>query len=76
MVANRKIAEIETVIPRLQDRPHQGNLQLDLGGGVRAIPISEKAVVTFSVDDADRSILILSVTYGGQDWQSRTKERL
>ncbi len=76
MVANHKIAEIETAIVRLQDRPHHGNLQLDLGIGIRAIPVGEKAVVTFWVDDNDQSFLILSVTYGGQDWQSCTRKRL
>lgn len=75
-VASRKLDGIWGTIFSLPALPHRGNLQPDLGTGIRAIPSGEKAVITFQVDETAKRLTILVVSYGGQDWQSRLKSRL
>lgn len=75
-VAKRKLSGIWDTIFSLQALPHRGNLQADLGPNIRAVPSGEKAVITFHLDEQSQRLTILVVSYGGQDWENRTKGRM
>ena len=70
--ATERIAEIERDVIKLSDLPKKGSLR---PGNLRAIPVGRNAVATFRVDDATRTVLVLSVTWGGADWSRRTRQR-
>ncbi len=73
--ADRKLAEIQSVIASLQETPHKGTLRDDIALGLRAIPAGRKAVIAFVVDDETQNVMIYAVTYNGADWISRTALR-
>ena len=75
-VANKITRDIQSAINSLRTWPERGNLQPHIGPKIRAIPVGEKAVITFEVDQEHRIVLIYTVTDGGQDWESRTRDRL
>jgi plasmid stabilization system protein ParE len=70
-VAKRKLGEIEQKIDSLSQVPHIGTLRHDIYPNLRAIPVARKGVITFVVDDEDRSVFIVSVTYARADWLGR-----
>lgn len=57
------------------ETPHKGSLRHEIAPGLRAIPAGRHAVVAFTVDDADRSVLVHAITHGGADWISRVRDR-
>lgn len=74
-VALRKLAEIEATIRGLAQTPHIGSLRQDILPDLRAIPTARKGVVSFVVDDDVKEVLVISVTYAGADWISRSQTR-
>ena len=74
-VAHRKLNEIEQAIMDLAHLPHRGSIRDDIVPGLRAIPAARRAVIAFSVDDAEAEVLVQAVTYGGADWAARTRSR-
>ena len=74
-VAERKLDEIERCIHNLAQTPHIGSIRNDLYPGLRAIPVTRKGVITFTVDDETQSVFIVSITYAGADWIRRLPER-
>ncbi|MFP3542610.1 type II toxin-antitoxin system RelE/ParE family toxin [Rhizobium sp. SIMBA_035] len=74
-IANRKLSEIERATKGLTDFPHKASPRDEVQPGLRVLPAAEKAVICFTVDDADKSVLILAVGYAGSDWAARVKER-
>ena len=73
--AERTIAEIEDKILILADTPHIGSLRSDIYQGLRAISVGRKGVVTFVVDEDERTVLIVSVTYASADWVGRMRSK-
>ena len=73
--AARKLDEIERVIASLADVPHRGTVRTEIASGVRAIPAGRKGVVVFTLDDEQRQVLILAVTYSGADWAALSVSR-
>ena len=71
-MAKARIDEILDDLALLANVPKKGSLR---PGSLRAIPVGRNAVATFRVDDATRSVLVLSVTWGGADWSRRTRQR-
>ena len=71
----KKADQIVQVIDNLADFPHIGSIRTDLLPGLRAIPAGEKGVVCFIVNDDDKSVFIVCVSYAGADWLTRVKER-
>ncbi len=74
-VAKAKVDEIVAFVNRLADYPKIGSLRNELSPGLRAIPAVGKATVCFTVDDQNRTVVILCISYAGSDWASRIKER-
>jgi plasmid stabilization system protein ParE len=74
-VAARKLAEIEQALKLLADTPHIGSVRDELYPGLRAIPVARKGVITFTVDDAERAIYVVSIAYAGADWVGRLPAR-
>lgn len=74
-IALRKLAEIETTLRGLAQTPHIGSLRHDIFPNLRAIPTARKGVVSFVVDDDAKEVLVISITYAGADWISRSRPR-
>lgn len=74
-IAERKLSEIETTLGLLRDTPHIGTLRNDIYPGLRAIPTARKGVITFVVDDSQKAVYVVSITYAGADWLKRLAER-
>ncbi len=75
-VAERKLSEIEATVKALARTPHIGSIRDDIAPGLRAIPTAKKGVVAFTVDDAEESVFIISMTYAGADWIAATPYRV
>ena len=72
----RRIAhEIKERIKRLCDYPHIVTVRPDIVAGLRAIPSVEKAVICFTVNDDNRVVHVVCITYAGQDWQEIARKR-
>ena len=74
-VGKRKVGEIEVTFSGLSRFPHLGSRRDDIFPGLRVIQSGEKAIVCFVVNDGDRIVRIICVTYAGQDWQRIARER-
>jgi toxin ParE1/3/4 len=74
-VAVRKLEEMETTLRGLAQTPHIGTMRHDIFPNLRAIPTARKGVVSFIVDDDAKEVLVISITYAGADWISRTRKR-
>lgn len=75
-IAERKLLEIEKSIKNLAHTPHIGTIRDDIFPNLRAIATARKGVVSFIVDDEEKSVFIISVTYAGADWIARTPLRM
>jgi plasmid stabilization system protein ParE len=53
--------------------PHRGTRRGDIRPGLRLTNYKGNAIVAFSVDDVSRTVAILGVYYGGQDYESALK---
>lgn len=74
-IAKRKLSEIAAAAQGLIDLPHRGNRRDHIVPGLRAIPAARRAVIVFTVDDGEREVYVLAITYGGADWISLAKCR-
>lgn len=54
----------------LENFPIRGQLRRDLMDGLRIYPLDNKAVVVFLVNEADLTVQILNVFYGGRDYEA------
>ena len=75
ITSERKIRSIESRINRLRRFPHVGTLRDDIYPGVRAIPIAEKGVLCFKVDDETRTVFLICIAYAGQNWKVALEDR-
>jgi len=74
-IAEAKIDAIETSFRALKALPHIGSKRDEICPGLRVTTAATKAVVCFKVDETDRAVFIICVTYAGADWVSRVNER-
>ncbi|GGK29410.1 type II toxin-antitoxin system RelE/ParE family toxin [Salinarimonas ramus] len=74
--AARIIAEIEDAAAELTTFPHRGSVRNHVRNGIRAIPAGRRAVIVFRVNDVDRTVLIVGVSYAGSDWTRAVRSRL
>ena len=74
-IALDKLDQIEAGIRKLALTPHIGSLRDDIHPGLRAIPVARKGVIAFTVDDAQRAVFVVAVTYAGADWSRRARRR-
>ncbi len=54
----------------LETFPIRGQLRNDLMDGLRIYPLDNKAVAAFLVNEADLTVQILNVFYGGRDYET------
>lgn len=73
--ALRRLAEVEETLATLALTPHKGTLRDEIAPGLRAIPAGRKAVIAFTVDDAQGEVLVHAIGFAGSDWMSRSTER-
>lgn len=69
-VAQNKLGQIRATIEALRDTPHIGSIRSDIYEGLRAIPSAGKGVIAFTVDDENKTVFLVSITYAGADWMS------
>ncbi len=74
-IATRKLDEIESTLKNLSHTPHIGSLRHEIYANLRAIPVAGKGVISFIVDDDEKTVLILAITYAGADWIGRMPDR-
>lgn len=74
-VAQKKLGHIREAIEALRDTPHIGSVRSDIFDGLRAIPSAGKGVIAFTVDDINKTVFLVSVTYAGADWMSGVSTR-
>ncbi|MCV3766327.1 type II toxin-antitoxin system RelE/ParE family toxin [Rhizobium sp. TRM95796] len=70
-----KIGQIEQALAMLRLHPYIGSPRSEVMPGLRVLPVSRRAVICFTVDDAARIVKIICVAYAGQDWQRLARGR-
>lgn len=69
-VADRTVDAICEYLRSFREMPHRGTKRDDLRPGLRVVPFKRKTVIAFEVDDKARTVTLLRVFYGGQDYES------
>jgi len=75
IIAERKLAEMERVTRGLTTYPYIGSTRDDLRAGLRAIPVADKGVISFVIDESKHTVRILCISYAGADWMARIRDR-
>lgn len=76
LVADAKAVLTVRGIRSLSTLPYFGSRRVTPGGKEYRIKVAGKAVIAFTIDDENREVFIVAITYGGMDWQSRVVSRL
>jgi toxin ParE1/3/4 len=74
-IAAQKLDQIEASVQKLAQTPHVGSLRHEIYPDLRAIPTARKGVIAFVVDDEAQVVFIVSITYAGADWITRSQNR-
>ena len=72
--AAEKIERIEQAIEGLGALPHQGTLRPDLMRLMRCVT-KDRAILYFAVDEAQQTVRVLAVFFGGRDHQREMLKR-
>ena len=67
---DRTVAAIRGYLGGFGSVPHRGTRRDDLMPGLRIVPFRRRTAVAFTVDDGARTVRILRVFYGGQDYEA------
>ena len=70
-----KVQEIVDQIDTFANRPYRGSIRDEIAPGLRLYPASKKGSVLFKVNAETQTVLILAITYAGQDWTRIVRER-
>ena len=70
-----EIAVLDEDAGSLAENPYRGTRRDEIAPGLRAIPSAGKGVIAFEVREDDRTVRILSITWGGFDWLGRVVDR-
>ena len=73
--ADRRLSRIHETILTLAETPMKGSIRDDIAPDLRAIPAGRKAVIAFTVDEANREVLVHAISYAGSDWITRSRAR-
>ena len=65
-----RISEIRNFIRKLESMPHQGTTRDDLMAGIRILPDRHQAAIAFKVNDQKRTVKVLRVFFGGEDYEA------
>lgn len=68
--ARRRVARIRAFVRGLKDTPYRGTMRDDLRPGLRIVPFEKRAAIAFEIDDESRTVTVLRVFYGGQDYEA------
>lgn len=74
-IADRTVDAIRGYIKTLAELPHRGSRRDDLRSGLRVVPFKKRTAIAFEVDDEARCVTIHRVFYGGQDYDSVTRDQ-
>jgi plasmid stabilization system protein ParE len=74
-LAADRVRHIEQALEALAKAPHQGTEQRDLVPGLRMVT-KDRAIFYFVTDAHARTLRVLAVFFGGQDYQRRMLRRL
>ena len=69
-LADRTVDAIRAYVKGFHERPHRGTKRDDLRQGLRIVPFKKRTAVAFEVDEGKRTVTILRVFYGGQDYEA------
>lgn len=75
-IAGHKLADIEAVTKSLAEMPYKAPIRDGFPSGLRTIPAGQKAVICFIVDEEERTVQIVAISYTGSDWMSKARDRL
>lgn len=64
------IERLKSQCKKLENAPLRGQRRDDLMKGLRISPLDKKAVAAFFVDEKHRTVRILNIFYGGQDYDA------
>lgn len=73
--ALQRVEEVRRNAERLGIAPHRGTLHEDMLPGLRHVTI-DRAIYWFAVLEAERTVRVLAVVFGGQDHVRHMLERL
>ena len=65
-----RLSELRLFIGKLEGMPHRGMTRDDLMKGLRILPDRRKAAIAFMVDDHRKTVHVLRVFYGGEDYDA------
>ncbi len=69
-LADRTVNLIREYIKGMHDTPHRGAKRDDLRPGLRIVPFRKRTAIAFEIDETERTVMILRVFYGGQDYEA------
>jgi plasmid stabilization system protein ParE len=69
-LADRTVDAIRDFIKAFPERPYRGARRDDLRPGLRIVPFKKRTAIAFEVDEQRRTVTILRVFYGGQDYEA------
>lgn len=64
------IERLKSKCHELETFPIRGQLRNDLMDGLRIYPLDKNAVAAFLVNEADLTVQVLNVFYGGRDYEA------
>mgnify|MGYP001324482232 CR=1 FL=1 len=73
--ARCKLHEIADTLEKILQLPFRGSRHDDVAPGLRITVGGKKAVIAYRLREEARIIRIISVTYGGADWQKIARRR-
>jgi plasmid stabilization system protein ParE len=72
--ADRTVDSIRAFVKALSRTPHRGRKRDDLRAGLRIASFKKRTAVAFEIDDEARTVTVLRVFYGGQDYEAVFRE--
>jgi plasmid stabilization system protein ParE len=73
-LAVRTVELIREYIKGMRDTPHRGTRRDDLRPGLRIVPFRKRTAIVFEIDETERTVAILRVFYGGQDYEAMMRD--
>ncbi len=69
-LAVRTVELIRDYIKGMRDTPHRGTRRDDLRPDLRIVAFRKRTAIAFEIDETERTVAILRVFYGGQDYET------
>jgi len=55
--------------------PYRGRARDDVWDGLRITGYRKRVTIAFTVDEATKTVGVVGIFYGGQDWEARLRNR-